>query len=1138
MNRRWIGILVFSQLFFSSLYADAKAGYSIQILSRPLKNSRPFDMKKFDASCYRVIRDDFEAVRCGCSEQFENAVKNLLPKFRKRYKSAFVANCDRRAYRNRQKDRDRQKGKSAPVKQKKDKAHRYSVQILSAPAKENIFKNSKLQQECYTVRRERFDAVRCGCFERYEQAKSLMRELQRTYPTAFVSNCDIKAYNKRHARIASKSSRPKPTRSVSKSKSIKENTKRSVQAKKTSKKLTLLDKIFYSFLYSEDLLHAQQVADLGIRQEHDRIKWLKRAIDVAIWRGDSQRAMSLMRQLYNITGDPKIRKKLLDYALQSYQYQQALYLMLQHPKGIKSAKDIKTVAYLYQQVGYPEKASDFLYEAWKKYPDQREWLHDALQIALNLGEIDKAAEMVKQLESRGINTLRGAELVSYYYFVKRQPKKSYRTLLSFNPNLLEDEEKKLEYYRKLTDLGWLVGDYKRAMEASYYLIRHGAGTGEDYDRVLLVASRDNPELALDVATDAFEKFKTEDYFYSAAYLAESLRDYERMSDLFSMVEENHLEKEFAHNPDYYLILSELDLHFKRLDAALQDLQKALEMSPGDPHVLSQMIWFYYDNDMTKQLKKIVAYIEANMRPLDPVLYPPLIAAYMKLQQSDLARFYMDKLYRFRKKKFTMDEQAGLAYLVQQQMRLNYYKYMLYKLFLELKDIRKKDKSKMKDPVFVDAWLRTAMEYINPDKFVKELKAAKKILPPERYRQIKMLWDVKQSSFERVNQELYRWKVTEPWIFLSLALHNHDLSKIQELIYRWGEILPIRDRVTAARLDTQIALAQTFAFKGMEENRWDYLLYYQREQLMREENDRYSIDGLWENRESLERARFVFKNRNELPRGWRLSEKVSYSRVGNVDLKKLQNVPRSEKAIDLSLTKRFDRGSVTGGVGYREAMDRYGSGWLEGEWRLLQRWRAAIGYYYHEESEDTTYLMLGGYMNRLHADIDYSLLSSTILTGFGEYIQYAGQDDVDAGEGWKTGLSLTHLFRTGYPDIQFSLYSELGRFNQRKQQQGLLRRLMVHPKYDVAIPSDYFIVGGGVYIGYSNYNDYIRAWRWYMGFAPYYDYQSNQGSVGGDIGIGGSLFQQDHLDLGIRYTPAFYNGQESLTTLYFLYRMMY
>ena len=1132
-------VSIFSFLLLFHMIAYAKSGYSIQILSRPVNHSPSFDLSRMDPSCYRVVREGFEAIRCGCVERFDRAKKELFRKYRQRYKGAFIANCDRRAYKLRQEKRypvtKMKKRRDRP--KESQSAKRYSIQILSAPTGEHLFKKVSLSSGCYKVTREHFDAIRCGCYDDYNEAKKSQTRLKQNYKTAFIANCDLSAYRryKKHMNVVEN-----PYTKESSVKKEKSRPKKSMKAqtRSTEQKQTLLDKLYLSFVYSHDLVHAQQVVDLGLRQGKTRVKWLKRGIDVAMWLGESDRAMHLMRQLYRLTGDWKIKKRLLDYSLQSYRYQEALYLMLEHPRRHWKPQDVDTIAYLYQQVGDPEKAIEFLYRAWRKEPNQRKWLLDAIQIALNLGEIDKASEMVNELQKRGIETLRGAELVSYYYFIKRDPQKAYITLLKFNPNLLKDRDEKLRYYRKLSDLGWLVGDYRRAMQASYYLIQRGAAIQSDYNRVILAATRDNPKLALNVAIEAFEKYKTEYYFYSAAYLAEQLKDYERLADLFSIVDEYHLNDQLSQKADYYLILSDLDIHLKNPQAARKDLQNAFELAPDDPKVLSQLMWFYYDNYLIDDLKKMTVYVENRFHPVDYSLYPVLIAAHMKLQQSDLARFYMRKLYRYQNRSLNIDEKVGLAYLLQQQMRMNYYKYQMLKLYRELEKERINDKNKMNDPLFADAWLRAAMEFVNPDIFEKRLKAAKRVLSTNRYKEIGILWDIRLGEYDRVNKELYKWEHAEPWMVLSLALYNHDLTTMQDMLYRYGEILPIRDRVLAARKDRQIALAQTFAFKGMEENRWDYLLFYQREQLMRSESDRFALGGYCDNRDSLTRSRLVFRNRNKLPRGWSLSEKAQYVRNSGVDHGKLRHVPDDQKGVDVALTKRFDRGTITASGGYRNAMDTYFTGSVSGEWILMQRWHAEAGYYYHEDTEDTTYLMLGGYQNRVHVGVDYKLLNSTTLQGHGDYLQYRGQDDKGAGDGWKTGLSLYHVFRTGYPDIQMSLYTEYGQFNQKLNQEGVLRKLMPHPEYETATPADYFIVGGGLYLGYQNYSDYIRAWRWYAGINPYYDYKTDEGSVGGEVGVGGSLFQQDHLDLGIQYTPAFYNGQESLTTLYFLYRMMY
>ncbi len=1160
-----------------------KGHYSVQVLSRAVGHSRPFDMARMPSECYTVVRDGFEAVRCGCTPVYREAVTKLLAHYRKRFSQAFVSNCDVKAFRAG--DRYRMKGMAKEndtktVASKTDASSeseehrfkkRYAVQILSVPVGSGLPGRKLPATGCYKASRRGFDAVRCGCYDRYRDALRGLKHYKKSYPTAFVTFCDPLEYERRalgaspasearirtgsdedaasgSANMRSETRKPKPAgkgRERKKGAPDKKMIKKSKQAKGTKDaekpdgvKETLLDKMYKSFVYGEDLKHAREVVDLALRRNGDSVKWLKRSVDINMWLGDSDRAMAAMEALYRRTGDAGLRKKLIDYALERYQYQKALYLMLDIARDRWRPKDYLQVSQLYNLVGEPGKARDLLVAAWKAYPGHRTWLLDALQLSIDMGDIDGAGRIVRILEKEGFERLRGVRLAAYYHFVERDLERSYRVLADFDVSKLRDMEEKRLYYRTLSDTAWLAGAYRKALEGSLFLIEHDAAKKEDYDRALMVLSRDNKEKAIDIALRALRRYKETPYFYTAAYLAQDIDNKSAIGDALVTAREAGLQKSLEKDAAYWLLAGGWHMYMGRLDGALADMRMAHALAPDDIQVLSQLIWFYYDRDMVTEMAKLAAELERKDE-IDIALLPPLIAIEMKLQRADRARYYMDQLMKRRKEQgLNHDERAGMAYLLQQQMRIDYYKQMMYRLYQDLEKERREHPEKMKEALFADAWLRAAMEFVNPDDYESRLAEAEHILSKSRYKELTVLWLLRQAFYEQAHLEMVDWPDVEPWMILSLALYDYDLSLIQKMIYRHGTILPIRDRVEAARRDHQVAVAQSLAYRGMEENRWDYLLYYQREQLMREESDRYLWRHDFENREILDRYRTVFVNRNSLPRGWILREELTYVHNKKLDDIALRHVPSEQKGIDVALVKRFERGDLLMRVGYRHAMADYLRGDAAIAWRLSQRWSADAALHFREDTDDTTYLMLGGYRNRLHASLDYQLLTSTVLQGYGDWMRYEGADGEDAGKGWKAGVSAFRAVRTGYPDIQWSVYMELGRFDRKIDQKGLLAEVIPEPHYDTATPGDFMILGGNLAIGYQNQSTYVRAWRPYLNISPYYDFEVHQGSVGGEIGIGGSLLQQDHMNLGVRYMPAFYKGQDDLLTLYMHYRMMY
>ncbi len=1065
-------------------------------------------------------------MRCGCEGPFNEALKRLLPRYKKRFEGAFLANCDVHAYENRHHAFKKEKPQAVESKRK------YAIQILSFPlGKGSLLGRLQPKKGCYRVVRESFEAIRCGCFDQYKEAKQ-------AYGTAFITFCDEKAFaqsvqsqDDHVTSVTLDAEAPKPVSQEAVTPSMPKKQKTPSQTvKKDLLDNDLLDRLYESFIYTGDALHALQTAELALRQGKGRRKWLKRAMETAEMVGDEQKVLHYTQAYFHSSHDKSVLNRLIDHAMGNYHYEQALYLLSERYRLGGDEKDIPAIVSLYEKVGEPEKARDLLYKAWKRNPQRRKWLEDALQISLDMGDIDGAKPLVRILQKQGIRNIKEAEQVAYFYFLNRKPQKAFSILTRHNLQPPVIERGGADYYRKISGLGWMLGYYKKAADASYRLIKAGLADKNDYFRVIAVYQNSDKEKAFETALDGLRKWHEKSYFYTAAALAMDMQDDQRMRLVFEALNEP-LKKILKDEADYHILLGGYLMRTGRQNEALKELQTAYTLAPESTQVMTALMWFYLDNKMDDPLRRLLQKIEAD--GADPALYPVLIAAHMRLQQSDRARFYMHRLYK--DKTLNGDERANLAYLYQAQMRMALFKKEMGRLFETLSREAKKNPKLLENGEFWDAYLRSAMEFVGARRYRALLKKAKPYLKPDRYKEIVLLWDLRRAEYERAREEYRAWEKIEPWIALSLAMHFGDQDAVERLLYRYDAVLPIRDRVEAARMTGQIAMAQTLAFEGLEANERDYLLYYQREQLLKSESDGLSVGASLSSRDSLARRKVEITNRNALPGGFWLSERLWYAQNDKPG-KYIRHMPDSQWGADATITARYDRGKVSATAGARDGMASYATAGVEGEWQVSDRWRLGGGYHFREDTEDTTWLMLGGYANRAEIRADYKWLNSTSVGLRIQRLDYKGQDGEDAGKGWKYGASLFRVWRTGYPDIQFSLYAEKGDFEQNGVAEGVLRSLMVLPAS--AAPSDYSIVGGGVYVGYLNRNDYVRSWRPFAGVMPYYDYESQTGSAGAEIGVGGSLLQQDHLNISLRYTPALYRGQEDIVTLYMLYRLMY
>jgi hypothetical protein len=176
---------------------------------------------------------------------------------------------------------------------------------------------------------------------------------------------------------------------------------------------------------------------------------------------------------------------------------------------------------------------------------------------------------------------------------------------------------------------------------------------------------------------------------------------------------------------------------------------------------------------------------------------------------------------------------------------------------------------------------------------------------------------------------------------------------------------------------------------------------------------------------------------------------------------------------------------------------------------------------------------------MSALFSFAFLPSSQLTVQYEYDQFHAQDDVDLGKGSVTRIGLQKSFRIGYPDISATLFAEFGRFDETEGTRGTIDNLNPFPGELLnALPDDYDNYGLTLSYGMQNANIYTGVWRPYIELSPFYNRQLEQTNFSVNAGLGGAVYNQDHMILGVDYNQAVNGTQEQYLKLFMQYKLLY
>jgi len=890
--------------------------------------------------------------------------------------------------------------------------------------------------------------------------------------------------------------------------------------------------MFQVFTYSEDLPNAYRVGKKALEEYPNSIYWHQKMAEISQWLDKREEAVEHYSFVYDKQPSKELEKKILDYSISMNQYERAVPILLKKTLANPSKENIKNLIFIYDRVGIPEESAKVLETLSRRKGADPFLTQEALRIYIEIGEDELAFKLVERIEKSSKISKDIATMVSNYYISQRDINSSYSILIRAD---IVDEQNSTDYYTKVSDIGWYLQDLKNGAEASLKLYQNGQARSVDYERIIYYYEDKNSTIVGDVARDGYEKFGKEYLYITYLNKLYEAKKYEKLSQAFDEVQGTKISKRIEQDIYFWMMKGQMYAALDKRDRAIASFNKALLLEPNSPHIIEALLWFYIDNKYDKLLKDMIFDLE-DSGEVDPALWLPLAVANFAMQRSDRAMNYVKALME--QKRDNIDIKFMYAYLMQSRGEDGAFMKMMREIFETLEDRRLKDPRLMGDKEFLEHYLSASMYFIAVDDFQELLISAKEILDGKKYIELSIYWALRHNAQARAKYLVGRLKNIEPWMQLSVALNDDDHTDIQDILYRHFAILPIRDRVLASRKISNISMAQTLSFEGARYNRYDYLLYKQRLDLVAEHSDKIDIKSGHLVQGSLDQTYVDMSARYYIARGWTLLSDIYLANNRNKNRESFEKIPASDKSIDMILKRDVDMGFIEIGFGARDAMDRYYSLYANMEYDISSKIKLDLSYKSGAKANETTYLLLGGKKDDISSKIALQYLPSSSISLMMRYSRFDSQDDHYLGDGYHIKLEWYQQLHSGYPDIAWGIFTEYGDYDEREgESRGVMDDIIPYDDAK-ALPEKFYNLGANFFYGTMNKESYTRVWRPYATFSPYYNGYHKQLNLSMSAGIGGSIYDKDHLSIGIGYDQSLNGTQESSIRLYLRYMMYF
>ena len=892
--------------------------------------------------------------------------------------------------------------------------------------------------------------------------------------------------------------------------------------------------LYTTFIYAEDLAHAIEVAKIALLRYPNSIYWNTKMAEALQWSGRGDEAIEYMKKLYALTHNESIAKKIVEYDLLAYRYEEALGFVQSRYKSKKDPKDLELLLFLYQKVAEPDKAADLLFERYLA-TKQKEYLIEALRIALQMGDMQRAKRYVDILQTLHPYTYEQSLLLANYFYIKRDIHRAYDVILQLQEGA---KSKRTHYYKEYlyvkSDLGWFFQDLARAVDASMRVIEIRQGRQVDYERALYYYKDKDAKMTMMLAKEAYERFGLGYLFFTYASTALKERRYKELASYMQKVEQK--DAKLASDPMFLLIRYQLLSALGKKEQARAVLRVLLHRQDTPVSLQESLLWSLVDHKDAKLLKEML--LKLRERDVSLALYFPIASAYLYLGDVDAANYFADLLVRNGAPVTNSVEFLFLrAYIYQAQAREGLFMTTMRRIVAQMQNRLHQNPSLQNDPTFMATYLRAAI-YIEPvERFETRLQQAKSILKPKDFQEIAYAFAAKRGVGARAHHEALQNGGHTLWIAFSDALAMYESARLQKLLHRYLALIAKGDAIEAADITGQRALAQSIAYWYMLHNRRDERGQLRYIELVKKRSDKLDAKAAWYRRENLQTNYLQLKNENYIAKGWVLQEGLRLAPgPSSLSLEELYSLPSSLFYGYIGVAKMLDKGKFTLLATYHNKLAGYMGFDAQLRYDLRRDITLKLEAAFNKDALETTSLLVGGKKDSIAAQANLSFLPSTSLELYGEFNRYKSDDDVALGDGFYCRAALMHTYHSAYPDIEFGAVIEGGNYSQKSASHGIIDT--IQPQDYAVLPQNYLSMGPLFSLGMQKRHLHTRIWRPYFQGGVFYNSENSDFNYALEAGMGGRLYRQDHLSIGVSYSEFVRGVNDKVLEFYLDYEFLY
>ncbi len=894
------------------------------------------------------------------------------------------------------------------------------------------------------------------------------------------------------------------------------------------------------YLANKNLPAAWQVASKAIAADANSVFWLARYAQVSEWVGKPVDALGAWLKLAQINNDNaaweavgRLAESLLD--------NEALLQYQRRFVGLNPNNDagILKLVQIYERLGRPEDGLNFLGQLNKSNAKKTLLVAEA-GLAERAGKDERAIAALNRL-------IKQYPPIEESWLLRRAALLYQRGEIAEAWQSLTDIEQKIpanrgEYWRTYAELSRLVDKKDSAERAYQHLTDEFQFSDADLMNYSTLQIDSDPLNAAFLNELSYRLYSQDNAAIGALFLyqkAHHLQGAEQFLATLSEKERRHLEK----NALFLEQRAQLFWAQKKLVAAQADYEKALTLAPKLNRLLQGFVGVLLEQNKRTELKTVLLAAESTAKR-SPPLWPSWASAWLHLQQPTRALPFQMAYLRYH----PQDSLAALSLADTLQSlgavdRAADIRTSIIKHQTDVEQTETGDRLTQLQHILFALSLDKMSSDASQQRLKQHLKPLSAQTMDSFSQDLTLGWLLNHQAYDQSQDWLtggYSNVPAPTWATLNLALQAQDQPTIHQLLNTQLAQLPIYDRIEAATRVNRPSLAENLAFDTQEDYPFDDELHRRYSNLLSERGHWLDVAMSKATLGALSWQKQQLSWTTPLTEHWRMALNHQQTTHTSDDLTILGTPPKQTDALDLAFHYHQEHSDWLLALTQRHGLASF-SGWRVGQHYKLDS-KLAVNWLWtqHQESQDSTGLLVAGMKNRLSSSVNWTPTGREYLNAEVAFDNYLSQNGQALGDGQLLTLEAGHRLFADQMDHVIKLGVSIGQFSANNGLDPALVALI--PVGQIAstaffIPKDYQQFNLAWAFDQSDDRQYQRPWR---AFGELGVSQSNTNGTGfnGQLGVHGSVLGNDRLSLSIQNSRGGQQNGDSSQQLQLAYRLFY